>query len=396
MRAELIEVLRTLWASKQRTLIVLSGIVVGIGSVIAMLSVGGMAQDEARRQFTDIGTDIITIRNDPSGTAQGNRPNFSRQLREILDIPLFCPAVEKVAPSVSPWVDVSYKGKKVGGAFVLGITASFRDIQRIVIREGRFLADVDESGHFCVVGDGVAQKMTQAGAPRLLNERLRVGNNICTVVGFAAPAGKGFLRDIDVNMAVYVPFGAAQRMAGDALNAATAAQVRQGFDNNAAKDQVEEYLAKHTRVKSYKITSPEEMIAQMERQMRLYTLLLGAVGSIALIMGGVGIMNVMVASVMERKKEIGIRRALGARRKDIRNRFLLEALVFSLIGGSIGVILGEVVSFIIAHFVSWHFVFSFLGAAGGLAISVALGLIFGLYPAYQAARLDPIAALRAE
>ena len=396
MRAELIEVLRTLWASKQRTMIVLSGIIVGIGSVIAMISVGGMAQDEARRQFTDVGTDIITIRNDPSGTAQGNRPNLSRQLREILDIPLFCPAVEKVAPSVSPWVDVSYGGKKVGGAFVLGITTSFRDIQRIGIREGRFLADIDESSHFCVAGDGVAQKMTQAGARRLLNERLRVGNNVCTVVGVAAPAGKGFLRDMDVNMAVYVPFAAAQRMTGDVQAAATAAQVKQGFDSNAARDQVEEYFGKHTRVKNYKITSPEEMLAQMERQMRLYTLLLGAVGSIALIMGGVGIMNVMISSVMERKKEIGIRRALGAKRSDIRNRFLLEALVFSLAGGSIGVILGEAASFIIAQFASWRFVFSLPAAAGGLAVSVALGLIFGLYPAHQAARLDPIVALRAE
>lgn len=396
IRADLAELLRNLWISKQSTLIVLTGIVVGIGAVIAMISLGVMAQDEARRQFANVGTDIVTIRNDPSGVAERSRPNFTRQLKELLDIPVFCPAVGTVAPSVSPWVDVSYGGKKMSGALVLGITNTFFNLQQLRIREGRFLTDIDEKSHFCVVGEGVAQKMKQIRAQQIMGERIRVGSSICTVVGVVAPAQKGFIRDVDVNMAVYVPFVTAQRMIGDVLTATTAAQVKPGIDNNVAMEQIEDYFGKYTRVKSYKIISPEEMVAQMERQMRLYTLLLGAVGSIALIMGGVGIMNVMISSVMKRRREIGIRRALGAKRKDIRNQFLLEAFILSLIGGIFGILLGEGTSFIIAHFTAWHFVFSPLALVGGLGISISLGLVFGLYPAHQASKLDPILTLRAE
>ncbi|MCX5832249.1 MAG: ABC transporter permease [Deltaproteobacteria bacterium] len=394
--ADLTEVLRNLWVSKQRTLIVLTGIVVGIGAVIAMISLGVMAQDEARRQFANVGTDIVTIRNDPSGVAQGSRPNFSRQLKELLDIPVFCPTVGTVAPSVSPLVDVSYGGKKMSGAFALGITNAFLSLQQLRIQEGRFLTNIDEKSHFCVVGEGVAKKMMQIRRQGLLGERIRVGTGICSVAGVVAPAQKGFMRDIDVNMAVYIPFVTAQRMTGDVLTATTTAQVKQGIDNNVAMEQIGDYFGKHTRVKSYKITSPEEMVAQMERQMRLYTLLLSAVGSIALIMGGVGIMNVMISSVMERRREIGIRRALGAKRRDIRNQFLLEAFILSLIGGIFGILLGEGASFIIAHFTGWHFVFSPLALVGGLGISISLGLVFGLYPAHQASKLDPILTLHKE
>jgi putative ABC transport system permease protein len=396
IRADLAELLRNLWISKQSTLIVLTGIVVGIGAVIAMISLGVMAQDEARRQFANVGTDIVTIRNDPSGVAQRSRPNFTRQLKELLDIPVFCPAVGTVAPSVNPWVDVSYGGKKMSGALVLGITNTFFNLQQLRIQEGRFITDIDEKSHFCVVGEGVAKKMKQISAQQIMGERIRVGSSICTVVGAVAPAQKGFIRDVDVNMAVYIPFVTAQRMTGDVLTATTAAQVKPGIDNNVAMEQIEDYFGKYTRVKSYKITSPEEMVAQMERQMRLYTLLLSAVGSIALIMGGVGIMNVMISSVMKRRREIGIRRALGAKRKDIRNQFLLEAFILSLIGGIFGILLGEGTSFIIAHFTAWHFVFSPLALVGGLGISISLGLVFGLYPAHQASKLDPILTLRTE
>jgi putative ABC transport system permease protein len=396
IRADLTEVLRNLWVSKQSTLIVLTGIVVGIGAVIAMISLGVMAQDEARRQFANVGTDTVTIRNDPSGVAQRSRPNFARQLKELLDIPVFCPAVDTVAPSVNPWVDVSYNGKKMSGVLVFGITNAFFNLQQLRIREGRFITDIDEKSHFCVVGEGVAQKMVQISGHRILGERIRVGNSICTVVGAVAPAQKGFIRDMDVNMAVYVPFVTAQRMTGDVLTATTTAQVKQGIDNNVAMEQIGDYFDKYSRVKSYKITSPEEMVAQMERQMRLYTLLLGAVGSIALILGGVGIMNVMISSVMERRREIGIRRALGAKRKDIRNQFLLEAFILSLIGGILGILLGEGTTFIIAHFTVWHFTFSPIALVGGLGISIFLGLVFGLYPAHQASKLDPIITLRAE
>lgn len=395
-KAALKEALSSLYAAGQRALLALVGIVIGVGSVIAMISVGTMAQREAHRQFLEMGTDIITIQNSPAGVSLGSRPNFSRQISELLEIPAFCPAIAKVAPSVNPKIDVSYAGKKLDGAIVLGVNQAFQELQRLRTKTGRFLSDLDELERFCVVGDSLRAKIEQAGSKSIIGERIKAGGSIFTIVGTIEPAQKGLMRDFDANQAVYMHITTALRISGAAETATTIAQVKEKFDNAAAKEQVENYFQKNTKVKSFKVTSPEEMVAHMEKQMRLFTLLLGAVGSISLIMGGVGIMNVMISSVQERRKEIGIRRALGAKRKNIRDQFLLEALVLSLAGGALGIVFGTGASALMAHLAKWQFSLSFLSIISGVGVSTVIGVFFGLYPAHQASRLDPIVALRAE
>lgn len=393
---EISEALRSLYSYRQRAAIALIGIVVGVGSVIAMISVGKIAQDEVYRQFMDIGTDIITIRNEPSGVAQGNKPNFNHQLKELLDIPLFCSSVSSVAPSVSPRWQAGYSGKKIDSAVVLGVTQSFSDLNKLSVKNGRFLSELDQMGRFCVIGDGVYQKMAGLGAKNAVGERMKIGDNIFTVIGVLAPVKTGFIRDFDANMAVYVHITSALRMSGNVEPATTMARVKPGVENSAAKEQVESYFYNNTKVKQLKVTSPEEMVAHMEKQMQLFTLLLGAIGSIALIMGGVGVMNVMISAVSERRREIGIRRALGAKRKDIRDQFIIESLVLSLAGGLLGVFLGTGASFLISYIAKWQFSISYIAIIGGAGVSSAVGIFFGLYPAYQASRLDPIIALRSE
>ena len=142
--------------------------------------------------------------------------------------------------------------------------------------------------------------------------------------------------------------------------------------------------------------SAEELIERMEKQMKLFTLLLGAVGSISLIVGGVGVMNVMLVSVTERRREIGIRRALGAKRGGIQSQFLIESMILSIIGGIFGIGLGVAASYVIAHFSKWEFLISYPAILLGFGVSSVVGIFFGFYPAHQAARLDPIAALRSD
>jgi putative ABC transport system permease protein len=140
--------------------------------------------------------------------------------------------------------------------------------------------------------------------------------------------------------------------------------------------------------------SPEQLIANMREQMRLFTLLLGSIGGIALLVGGVGVMNIMLVSVSERRREIGLRMAVGARRSDVRRQFLVEALILSFIGGLLGVVLGVAAARIAAHWNGWDFFFTPSAALVGFGVSAAVGIFFGLYPAVQASRLDPITALR--
>jgi putative ABC transport system permease protein len=134
----------------------------------------------------------------------------------------------------------------------------------------------------------------------------------------------------------------------------------------------------------------------MEKQMQLFTLLLGAIGSISLVVGGVGVMNVMLVSVTERKKEIGIRRALGAKRSDIQNQFLVEAMILSMLGGAIGIVIGIGVSYVLSIVNNWEYMISYMAILLGVGVSSSVGIFFGYYPAYQAARLDPITALRSD
>jgi putative ABC transport system permease protein len=169
-----------------------------------------------------------------------------------------------------------------------------------------------------------------------------------------------------------------------------------GVHYSDAEREILDYLGKQTRTPEWKVFSAEELIERMEKQMRLFTLLLGAVGSISLIVGGVGVMNIMLVSVSERRKEIGIRRALGARRGDIQSQFLIESVILSLLGGIIGIALGVTSSYVIASFSKWQFLISYAAILLGFGVSSAVGVFFGFYPARQASRLDPITALRTE
>jgi len=169
-----------------------------------------------------------------------------------------------------------------------------------------------------------------------------------------------------------------------------------GADHKAATEQIQAYFKQNIRGIRMEVRSAEELIQQMQKQMRLFTLLLGAIGSISLIVGGVGVMNVMLVSVSERKKEIGIRRALGARQGDIQGQFLMEAVTLCLVGGLLGAALGVGASRVIAHFAKWQFMVAYSAMLIGILVAAVVGIFFGFYPARQAAKLNPINALRTE
>lgn len=396
-KADIREAIRSLYSAKQRTVLALIGIVIGIGSVIAMVSIGTIVSGEMLRHFREMGTDILTIRKEISWE-KGKKPTRGAplNLKDVLDIPVFCPSVSTVAPFVAGGSGISYAGVKIENSSVVGATASFYELNRLRTEKGRLISDLDEYSHFCVVGNNVYQKMRRSGAMNVIGERIRMDDRIFTVVGALQRAPEGGLRQFDLNDSVYIHIATALRMKGSAELSDIIARIRSDNRVRDAQREIRDYFAGRTRNLNVKVTSAEELIQDMQKQYRLITLFLSAIGSISLIVGGVGIMNVMLVSVTERRKEIGLRRALGARRSDIKNQFLTEAVILSLAGGFFGILLGIGTSFVVSSIAKWHFSVSLLAVLLGVCVSSAVGIFFGLYPANQASKLDPIVALRAE
>lgn len=391
------ETVRGLLASKQRTILALVGIVIGIGSVICMVSVGRIVQEEALSQFREMGTDILTIRmNDFISNPRGGKTIVGFALADLLALPASSPAIMSIAPYLTTNGEITYGGKKLSALEVVGATQALAPLNKLTTREGRLLSDLDEGSTFCYIGDEVRTKLLQSGAPGVVGEQLKIGGKIFTVIGAINKMPESGMRRFRVNGSVYIHITTAQRMNRDAGITTVLARVMPGVSNGVAQRQVKEYFGHKTKTREVEVVSPEELIAGMEKQMRLFTLLLGAIGSIALIMGGIGIMNVMLVSVSERRKEIGIRRALGARRGDIKTQFLAEAIFLSFIGGLLGILLGISASYLIAHFAKWQFLLSYVAIFLGGGVASVVGIFFGFYPAHQASKLDPIVALRGE
>jgi len=382
---------RSLYGAKQRTLLALIGIVIGIGSVIAMISVGTIVEQESLRQFKDMGTEIVVIRKGYAGSG----PKRPITLRDVEDIPSFCPSIEVVAPYIQASLETMVAGKADYGP-MMGVTRSFAAINKMPVLAGRFISDFDEFSYFCVLGSAKAAKLERIGLRDPVGKKLRAGDHIYTIIGVLDHVPQGGMRPFGLNDSIFIPISTATRIVERAEITDVMARMKTGVRSENVKNEINAYFQKKIRGIRMEVNSAEELIEQMEKQMRLFTLLLGSVGSISLVVGGVGVMNVMLVSVAERKKEIGIRRALGAKRRDIQGQFLIESLFLSFVGGIFGILLGVGASYIIARVSDWQFMVSYLAVTLGFGVSSVVGIFFGFYPARQASRLDPITALRSD
>jgi len=397
--AILSEAVTSLAAAKQRSLLALIGIVIGIGSVIAMVSVSAIVKEEALRQFKEMGTDLFTITKDFSGGGgrggRGGAPPRGLQPADLNGLLAAAPALVAIAPSISALSQtVSQGGKPLERASLVGVTETFPTLARLRVTQGRFLTDLDEGNRYAVIGADLARQLAARGVAEPLGAPVRVGDGLYTVIGVLASASYNSLASLEPDQSVLIPLAQATRLQRKPEINSILARVKPGHTNAEAITQVKAYF--QARRQPVQARSPEEIIAQMEKQMRMFTLLAGAIGSISLIVGGIGVMNVMLVSVTERRREIGVRRALGARQGDIQQQFLVESVILSLIGGLFGILLGVGASWVTAHLAQWAFLLSLDAILLGVGVASAVGIFFGFYPARQAARLDPIQALRAD
>ena len=392
LKANVKEAVVSLYAAKQRSILALIGIVIGIGSVIAMLSVGTIAKHQALEQFRELGTDYLTIQ--VHGFAPGGLSAV--RLEDAVGLPDGTSTIAGVAPWSQGHGEVVYAGKKIMDAPALGVTGAFLELNRLPLTEGRAISDLDVRRNHCVVGARVALALRRAGAQQLVGESIRLRDRFCTIVGVLRAAPRWGMQPFDADRAVLIPISTAQRMFPQHGLNQMGARMKPEAHHTAATAEVKEYFQRRAPRLSVIVQSAQRLIEQMQRQTQTFALLLAAIGSISLIVGGVGVMNVMLVSVTERRKEIGIRRALGARRFDIQSQFLTESVVLSLIGGVFGVLLGVAGTWIFCRISGWTFLVDPTAAALGFVVACGVGVFFGIQPAHQAARLDPIAALRSE
>lgn len=383
--------IRSLLASKQRTLLALLGIVIGIGSVIAMVSVGIIASEHALKQFREMGTDYIVISKGWGGSFGENAPKIT--LEQAIELPYRVANILEATPMGSSGTNFIYQGQNYS-AQILATLGNFLSINRFKMAEGRYLSDLDVNMNYCILGSEVVDEMKQNGVTKFLGIDIMFRDRLFTVIGLLEKTASGGMKPFSANRSIMIPISTFMRSFDDPEISNIIGRIKPGALASEVAEDIKNYFHLVDPQLEIEVQTAEELIQQQNKQSQLFTLLLGAIGSISLIVGGVGVMNVMLVSVSERKKEIGIRRALGALRRDIQLQFLIESLVLCLIGGLIGLGIGIGASYFLAQHNGWDFMISKAAILLGIGVSTGVGLFFGYYPARQASMLDPIIALR--
>lgn len=398
-----------LQAHKMRSVLTMLGIIFGVAAVIAMLSIGEGAKQEALRKYQDLGISNIIIRDKELTDEELDevRSKFSRglSLADAKAIERILPTVKKVAAQAEIELEARFEDKSTK-ATLIGVVPAFQDIFNHQPKTGIFL---DDEAHAlalrnCVIGANVAKKLFGKGG---VGQKIKLDDQWFEVIGimgnkylFTETVGELAARDL--NQDVYIPLSAfLMRFSRENILASELDQVTIKINepkNLFASSAVIERILnrRHHKNDDFSIVIPFELLRQAEKEVRIYNMVLGAIAAISLLVGGIGVMNIMLASVLERTHEIGIRRALGAKRKEIMTQFLIEAVSLSLVGGCIGIMLGVSMSLFIDSIAEFSTVITPWSIILAFGVSCCVGIVFGTYPAKNAANVNPIEALRYE
>jgi putative ABC transport system permease protein len=383
------EALGNLRANGQRSALALLGILIGAASIVAVLTIGHMAQQETLKMFRHLGVDMLNIHAMPSDAAT----NGVLDRATIERLPADDPSVLAAAPLLADHDKVT-AGRQTESVAIAAVTDALPRLMRLDLRQGRFIRAIDADDPVAVVGARAAAALSAPGAPITPGARIAVRGYVFTVIGVVNPVPFTPLDAFEVDDAVMIPLAQARRSFAAPEPTSALILLRPGTDLAAAGRRISARLANPTA--TLQLITAREVIRSMNAQKVIHGQLLTAVGAISLLVGGIGVMNVMLMGVMERRREIGLRAAVGATPGDIGLMFLIEAAVLAFVGGIAGLACGLMAALITARLSGWTFGLALWVLPLGPGVATLVGLAFGLYPALKAARLDPIEALRAE
>jgi putative ABC transport system permease protein len=422
--------LSELLSHKMRSMLTMLGVIFGVAAVIAMVSIGEGAKQEALAQIRLMGIDVVHIkRATTSGElaekAQERSP-YGLKYGDCSAIAEVCSYARQVVPLREVFADVRV-GETPVAVKVVGTIPGYEELTRAKVEHGRFLSERDVRDRMMVCVLGAAAKRELFGFDDSLGKMLKIGRELFRVVGIMEPKEIGSAKALsalrDLNSDVYIPItislsdfqvSSQESIPSDyiklrqiawrlrnkpSLDKSPITEVIVQVENEAATvpsaSVIRSVLDRlHRGIRDYEIIIPAELLRQSQQTQRIFNIVMAAIASISLLVGGIGIMNIMLATVTQRTREIGVRRCIGATRWDIIRQFMLEALVITCAGGLIGVALGIGGARAISVYAHWSTVVSLQAVVVAFSVSAIVGIVFGLYPAARAAQVDPIEALR--
>ena len=394
---------------KLRSFLTMLGIIIGVASVIALMSIGKGSTAQILENIQSMGANVISISGGasfgPGGVRGAGGSAQTLTLEDAEAISEQVAYIEAVAPSYSTSLQL-VAGAQNTNAQVTGTTPEYMSLNNLEIASGAFFTEYDyqQGRKVAVLGSNVAETLFEGTNP--VGQQIRMGSIIVTVTGVLESKGGGM--GMSADDAIYIPLTALQQTVAQTRTSRgekVVSSITLAVTDETKTDQVIADITSLLRSRhqlstaeedDFNISSMEELASTLEETSGTLTLLLGAIAAIALLVGGIGVMNIMLVSVLERTREIGIRKALGARERDIWIQFLLEAAFLTFAGGIVGVVVGWVVSYFIDVLGLMTTVVTADIVILAVSVSVGIGLFFGFYPAWNASRLNPIEALRAE
>ncbi len=403
--------IKSLLLRKLRSALTITGIIFGVCSVITMLAVGEGAAFEAQERIKNLGSNNIIIESikpqKKTNTTQENMLVYGLKRKDV-------EILKKAIPKIQNITSKRLLDDKISStiasetAQITGTQADLANIENITLHSGRFISDLDynQNHTVCVISKNLADKLFAYSDP--INASVKIKKIHFTVIGVTTDKGNTDYKD--TNHTVHIPLTTMVSRYGDQIFNLTAGsmklesielhkiiiQMNTPDDVLISEPQITHILNHHHNKKDFKVIVPLQLLRQAKETQKMFSIVLGSIAAISLIVGGIGIMNIMLATVSERTREIGIRRALGAKKRDIISQFMTEAVLLSLTGGIIGIILGIAMPHIISNFTSIKAIVSPASVILAFIVSALTGIIFGIYPAAKSAQLDPVEALRNE